>query len=303
MCGKHITIGAIVLVVVAIATAIILPNIMQYTNNDLSLSIPTVLLLVGLTALIISINRYIENPTKRLVNWILERGTLKIGMLIILLSLLLMIALGYVFAIIQIKLFHPCISIPPIQIRSFILKNIRTIIYLLTTIFLGVLFVHLGFKKVKRERNFILLLKCTLYFSVLGVPFICALTPIYTHTVTPAKTTFYVFIAFLTPITGLIPFILQWFRYIGGTYTITISGIINFTFFLFVLIIHLRIVSIVYKVPIRESLKKLLVSNFLLMLIWIFLSLSPITLYCHQYTWLKIFVYQLFPVFKSVIMP
>ncbi len=60
MCGKHITIGLIAVIVVSLITAISIPNLVRYIDNKILISLPIILMLIAILILCISIVQIIR---------------------------------------------------------------------------------------------------------------------------------------------------------------------------------------------------------------------------------------------------
>lgn len=215
---------------------------------------------------------------RKLINWMIEKGTIKIGILIFILSEVLLIGSRLFLSNLHLKL-HPPLPVPyqvsPPSSLWINLWTFHSIIFTLVLILMGILFVHLGFPKEKREKNYINLLKCTLFLSLIGLPFPFFNITRWFYGYKPV-TDFEIHNA----VVGIFSPLLVWLEMFQISivfprflHTLMISKPVNFVFFFVYFFIYSRIVSTVYHVSIRESINRLLATLLILLVIWALLSI------------------------------
>ena len=215
---------------------------------------------------------------RNIINWIIEKGTLRIGILIFILSELLLIGSRSFLSTLQLR-FHAPLPVPyqVSQPSSLWIKYwiFYSIFFTLVLILMGILFVHIAFPKEKRGKNFIHLLKSTLYLSLIGLPFPFFNIARWFYGYKPV-TDFEIHNA----VVGIFSPLLIWLEMFRisivfplSLHTLMISKPMNFVFFFVFFFIYSWVVSTVYQVSIRESINRLLSALLILLVIWILLSI------------------------------
>jgi len=238
-----------------------------------------------------------KRPFVKILNWITKKGTIKLAILIFLISSIFAIGLEVVIIMIQFKL--QSVVNAPLQDNHFVLSKafqyysvycysigkIKSIIYNIISILLGSFLIHLAFPVKKRLKRYIHLLNSTLFLSAIGIPFlfIRISQSIVTREAYNLFYKPYSVIIITIANSGIISSLLFWMIAFFGYFQGSPAGLINIAFYVVVCYIYVLMISKIYNVSFANGLARFLIATLLLGLIWLFLYsfLPPYTFGAH----------------------